>query len=62
MFRFAITPAPLPAPRLKYELLPPHRDRTPGNAAIDYLRAAVLLPKLPRIDDDEARQAREDML
>jgi hypothetical protein len=34
-----IHPAPLPRPALKYHLLPPLREQTPGNAALPYLRA-----------------------
>ena len=35
----AVSPAPVPVPALKYELLPPARARVPGNAAVDYQRA-----------------------
>jgi hypothetical protein len=61
VFRLAVTPAAPPVSKLRHELLPPRRDRTPGNAAVDYLRAAVLLPQQPRLDPD-AWQAREDRL
>ncbi len=41
-------------PVLKYELLPPARERTPGNAALGYLRAATLMPDPPRDPKDRA--------
>jgi hypothetical protein len=56
VYRLAITPAALPAEKLRYELLPPRRDRTPGNAALDYLRAAVLMPKPPHLDAEAWQQ------
>ncbi len=61
VFKLAVTPAAPPDRKLRYELLPPRRDRTPGNAAVDYLRAVVLLPKPPRLDADAWRE-REDRL
>jgi hypothetical protein len=48
------TPAPVPA--LKYELLPKLRDRTPGNAALEYHRASLLRPAWPRDPDESRRQ------
>lgn len=48
------SPAAAPTPALRYELLPRPRDRAPGNAAVGYLRAAVLRPAWPR-DPKEAQ-------
>ncbi len=45
-------------PTLKHELLPPSRDRSPGNAALGYLRAATLTPEPPR--DPLARRKLQD--
>jgi hypothetical protein len=50
--------APAPVPALRYELLPPGRDRVPGNAAVGYLKAAALQPPWPR-DPDAARKQSE---
>jgi hypothetical protein len=47
-------------PALRYELLPRLRDRTPGNAAVGYLRAAVLRPSWPR-DPKESQDLNEKM-
>jgi hypothetical protein len=44
-------------PVLKYELLPPARERTPGNAALGYLRAATLMPDPPRDPKQHAADA-----
>lgn len=41
-------PAVPPTPSLRYELLPPGRDRTPGNGAIGYARAIALQPAWPK--------------
>src|SRR5581483_10364094 len=51
-----VSPAAAPVPALKYELLPRLRDRTPGNAALDYYRAAALRPNWPREPDESRRQ------
>jgi hypothetical protein len=53
-------PAAAPSPALRYELLPPLRDKSPGNAAVGYLRAAVLRPAWPR--DPAEGQALNDKL
>jgi hypothetical protein len=53
--------AAAPSPALRYELLPRFRDRTPGNAAIGYLRAAVLRPSWPR-DPKDAQALNERTL
>ncbi len=57
--RLAISPAILPTPRLRYELLPPPTEHTPGNAAVGYLRAVSLLP---RAAIEPERQQRIDNL
>ena len=44
-----VTPAAAPDPALRHELLPGLRDKSPGNAAVGYLRAAVLRPAWPRV-------------
>jgi hypothetical protein len=45
---FATTAAAAPAPALKYALLPRLGERVPGNAAVGYLRAAIVRPAWPR--------------
>jgi hypothetical protein len=52
------TPAPVPA--LRYELLPKLRDRTPGNAALEYRRAGLVRPAWPSDPGESRRQ--NDML
>jgi hypothetical protein len=37
--RLSVEPAPVPAPALKYELVPRLKDQAPGNAAVFYYRA-----------------------
>ena len=54
----AVSPSPAPVPALKYELLPPTRLRVPGNAAVDYQRAALALPAWPR-DPMEGQKRQE---
>ena len=46
--RLTVSPMAAPRPAMRYELLPPLRERTPGNAAVGYLRAAVLRPSWPK--------------
>ena len=46
--RLTVSPMAAPRPAMRYELLPPLRERTPGNAAVGYLRAAVLRPNWPK--------------
>src|SRR5688572_2232143 len=55
----AVSPSPVPVPALKYELLPPARARVPGNAAVDFQRAAILLPPWPR-DAKESQKLNDD--
>jgi hypothetical protein len=50
-----VAPAGAPTPALKYELLPRLRDRTPGNAALDYHRAHMLRPSWPRDPKDSKK-------
>lgn len=52
--------APAPVPALRYELLPPGRDKVPGNAALGYLKAAALQPPWPR-DPEAARKQSEKL-
>lgn len=47
-FRLTTTPAAAPAPVLKYQFRTPAGERLPGNAALDYYRAALLAPDWPR--------------
>ena len=54
---FSATAAPASVPALKHELLPKLRDRTVGNAAMDYHRAFLLRPAWPR---DPAESRRQD--
>src|SRR3954466_8802242 len=59
--RLTVAPAGVPARELQHVLLPPQRDRTPGNAAIDYLRAGLEMPQRPRLDPEES-QRRSDLM
>ncbi len=59
--KFTATPAATPTPALKYELLPRLRDRTPGNAALDYHRAYLLRPSWPR-DPKESTKLNETLI
>ena len=52
--KFTVTPAAEPRPALKYTLLPTLREKTPGNAALAYLRAFTTRP--PAKIGDEAKQ------
>jgi hypothetical protein len=54
----AVSPAPVPVPALRYELLP--SARMPGNAAVDYQRAVLLLPPSPR-DTKKGQQQNEEI-
>jgi hypothetical protein len=47
-FKLSTTPAAAPVPASKYEFRVRQLDRLPGNAALDYLRAALLVPDGPR--------------
>jgi hypothetical protein len=63
--KLTVTPAAAPQPSLRYELLPKSRQRTAGNAAVYYLRAALLRPahgpdRDKWIAEDKAVQAWED--
>ena len=57
----AVSPAAAPSPALKYELLPKLRERQPGNAAVGYLRAAILRPGWP-LDPKDARTLSDTLL
>lgn len=46
--KLTVTPSPAPKPALKFELLPPARERFAGNAAVGYQRAVILRPAWPR--------------
>ncbi len=50
-------PAPAPVPSLRFELLPPGRDKVPGNAALGYLKAAALQPAWPREPEAARKQS-----
>lgn len=54
-FRWTLTPAAEPSPALRYPLLPDLAERTPGNAAANYLRAAVEL-----LTHRQTREAHEE--
>ena len=45
-YKLTISPAKLDADRFKRNLLPPHRDRTTGNAASDYRHAGRIAPSI----------------
>jgi hypothetical protein len=47
-FKLTTTPAAAPVPALKYEFRVRQPDKLPGNAALDYYRAALLVPDWPR--------------
>jgi hypothetical protein len=51
-----VSATPAPVPILRYELLPKLRDRVPGNAALEYRRAALLRPAWPRDPEESRRQ------
>jgi hypothetical protein len=53
-------PAPAPVPALRFELLPPGKDRVPGNAAVGYLKAVTFRPPWPK-DPDAARKQAEKL-
>lgn len=55
-----VAPAAAPIPALKYEFLPRLRERTPGNAALDYHRAYILRPSWPR-DPKESKKLDESL-
>src|SRR5207253_283594 len=57
VINLTVSPAAAPVPALKYELLPRLRDRTAGNAALDYYRAGMLRPTWPH---DPAESRRQD--
>lgn len=42
--RLTVSPAAEPKPALRYDFVPSHRDRVPGNAAHHYLRAVSVQP------------------
>ena len=52
-----VSPANLPAPVLRYVLLPSQRDRIAGNAALHYYRASQLQPVWPRDPGESLRQS-----
>jgi hypothetical protein len=54
LFKLTTTPAAAPVPALRYEFVPRATERTPGNAALDYARAAQFLPEWPE-DPEESR-------
>lgn len=58
-FRLTTTPAAAPAPVLKYQFRTPANERHPGNAAVDYCRAALLLPEWPR-EPEKGEKLRAD--
>ena len=47
-FKLTTTPAAAPVPARKYEFRVRLPDKLPGNAALDYYRAALLVPDWPR--------------
>jgi hypothetical protein len=52
VFEISCKPSPQPTPALRYRLLPPVYDQTPGNAASLYYTAALLVPK----DNEEQKE------
>jgi hypothetical protein len=57
---FTLRPAAEPVPALRYRLLPERRDLVPGNAAVLYHRASLMLKEAPP-DPNRAAKAEEDM-
>src|SRR5437868_4771752 len=49
--RLYLSPASLPSPPLRYQLLPDSRQITPGDAAAIYKQDVELLAKKPRIQE-----------
>jgi hypothetical protein len=58
--KFTLSPAPPPVPPLQYTLFIPASEQVRGNAALEYLRAIVLLPSPPR--DPQEVQGRADKI
>lgn len=55
-FKLSTTPAAAPVPALKYEFRVRHTDKLPGNAALDYYRASLLVPEWPRDPKESEKQ------
>ena len=55
--KFTVTPAAEPRPALTYTLLPTLREKTPGNAALAYLRAFTTRPPAKVGDDAKKHEA-----
>ena len=55
--KFTVTPAAEPRPALKYTFLPTLREKTPGNAALAYLRAFTTRPARLLGDDAKKHEA-----
>lgn len=55
-----VSATPAPTPALKYELLPRLRNCSPGNAALEYYRAALVRPAWPR--DPKESKAQDDLI
>jgi hypothetical protein len=58
-FTYKLTTTPAPAAGLRTEFRVRATDRLPGNAAVDYYRAAVLRPEWPR-DPEKGEKLRAD--
>ncbi len=56
---YKLTTTPAPAPGLRTEFRVPATERLPGNAALDYYRAAILMPEWPR-EIEKGQQLRAD--
>lgn len=56
--KLTVTPAAEPRPALRYELLPPLREKQPGNAALAYYRAFAARPQRSNDPDGPATNAR----
>ncbi|HEX4610224.1 MAG TPA: hypothetical protein VH092_18675 [Urbifossiella sp.] len=59
-YKLSTTPAPAPAPGLRTEFRVRATERLPGNAALDYYRAVVLLPAWPQ-DPEKSGTLRKDL-
>lgn len=48
IYKLTTTPAAAPVPALKHDFRVRQPEKLPGNAALDYYRAALLFPEWPR--------------
>lgn len=54
--KLTLSPAAAPVPAFRYELLPPARIKSPGNAVVGFYRAAMLRPSPPKTPGELQKQ------